>query len=101
MALAKLSPEDQQIINLSDFDKLGALDKVLEETQKNRDICRQRQWKYSWKGETVVLRDIADNMVTWIDNFKSIGDVVGSFDPAHAALPWAGFRFLLQVCSFG
>jgi hypothetical protein len=32
-----------------------------------------------------------------VDTFKQIGDVAVQYDPAHAALPWAGIRFLLQV----
>ncbi|KAI5840895.1 hypothetical protein BZA05DRAFT_242392 [Tricharina praecox] len=34
----------------------------------------------------------------WIQRFKDIGDIVVQYDPGHAALPWAGFRFLLQLC---
>ncbi|KAJ0134283.1 NADH-cytochrome b5 reductase 1 [Fusarium oxysporum f. sp. albedinis] len=33
--------------------------------------------------------------------FKGIGDVVSSFDPVHAALPWAAFRFVLQAIVAG
>lgn len=98
-ALATLSPGDQQALNLSSLDKLGALDQVLEATKKKMEICRQKQWKYTWKGEAIVLRDVADKLLAWVDKFKAIGDVVVSFDPTHAALPWAGFRFLLQVSS--
>ncbi|RKL00265.1 hypothetical protein BFJ71_g5753 [Fusarium oxysporum] len=38
-----------------------------------------------------------DNIIRWLDKFKGIGDVVSSFDPVHAALPWAAFRFILQA----
>ncbi|SCO87393.1 related to vegetatible incompatibility protein HET-E-1 [Fusarium oxysporum] len=38
-----------------------------------------------------------DNIIRWLDKFKGIGDVVSSFDPGHAALPWAAFRFILQA----
>ena len=48
-------------------------------------------------GETVVLRDIFAKMVHWIDAFKQIGDIVVQYDPGHAALPWAGVRFILQI----
>lgn len=99
IALAKLSSDDQQELDLDGLDKLSALDKVLKATKEKRDICLRKQWKYSWKGEIIVLRDIADKLFTWVDKFKSIGDVVVSFDPAHAVLPWAAFRFLLQVSS--
>lgn len=43
---------------------------------------------------------MADTLVGWVEKFISIGDVVVSFDPTHAALPWAGVRLLLQVRSF-
>ena len=53
-------------------------------------------WKVRFRGEELVLRDVGMGILHWIDKFKQIGDVV-QFDPTHAALPWAGFRFLLQV----
>lgn len=86
-------------MSVTGFDKLCILDQVLEETLKTRDNCLQKQWKCNWKGKTIILRDVADKLVGWVEKFKSIGDVVTSFDPTHAALPWAGVRFLLQVSS--
>ncbi|KAJ9156327.1 Ankyrin repeat-containing domain protein [Pleurostoma richardsiae] len=38
-------------------------------------------------------------IVDCIQRFKEVGDIVVSFDPVHAALPWAGFRFLLQLAT--
>lgn len=38
-------------------------------------------------------------MARWIDHFKEVVDVAVQYDPVHAALPWAGVRFLLQVHS--
>ena len=49
----------------------------------------------------MVLRDVADKVLVWIDKFKQIGDIVIQYDPVHAALPWAGVRFLLDVCFSG
>lgn len=101
LALAKLLPEDQQ--QLRGLDKLDALGKALEAAIEKRNQCYKKQWTYNWKGEKVILRDVADKLVAWINKFASIGNVVASFDPTHAALPWAGFRFFLQVspCSAG
>ena len=48
-------------------------------------------------GEEVVLRDVGTKILHWVDRFKQIGDIIVQYDPAHAALPWAGFRFVLQV----
>jgi hypothetical protein len=45
----------------------------------------------------VIFRDILAKIIKWIDLFKQIGDVAVQYDPAHAALPWAGVRFILQV----
>ena len=36
-------------------------------------------------------------ILQWVYKFKQIGDIIIQFDPKHSALPWAGFRFLLQV----
>lgn len=47
----------------------------------------------------MILRDVLDKIVRWIDIFKQVGDVAVQYDPAHAALPWAGIRFILQVYS--
>jgi hypothetical protein len=56
------------------------------------------RWKYTRKsGETVIVRDLFEKFVRWIDMFKEIGDVAIQYDPAHAALPWAGIRLILQV----
>jgi len=41
--------------------------------------------------------DLFSKIVKWIDIFKQVGDAAVQYDPVHAALPWAGVRFLLQV----
>ena len=74
------------------------LSDLRDETEKARLQCIARRWKYTKKtGETVILRDLLDKVLKWVDLFKQVGDVAVSFDPTHAALPWAGVRFLLQV----
>lgn len=45
----------------------------------------------------MLVRDVVDKVVGWLDKFKAIGDIVVSSDPIHAALPWAAFRFLLMA----
>ncbi|KAL1634866.1 hypothetical protein SLS58_010495 [Diplodia intermedia] len=42
------------------------------------------------------LRDIYGNIALWVKRFESVGNVVASYDPVHAALPWAGVRLILQ-----
>jgi hypothetical protein len=57
-----------------------------------------KEWKIPFGGEQIVLRDMGKKLLEWVHRFKEIGDIIVSFDPGHAALPWAGFRFLLQLC---
>jgi len=54
-------------------------------------------WKFQFKGEEIVMGDIGMKILHWIDRFKQIGDIIVQYDPVHAVLPWAGFRFLLKV----
>ena len=70
---------------------LGAMTAGIANGNKGKD------WKFQFKGEEIVMRDIGMKILHWIDRFKQIGDIIVQYDPGHAALPWAGFRFLLKV----
>ncbi|KAI5810371.1 hypothetical protein BZA77DRAFT_172525 [Pyronema omphalodes] len=68
----------------------SALECVSEARGYVEDILNKRKRKTkTWK---------IDKLLNWIDKFKEIGDIVVQYDPAHAALPWAAFRFLLKIC---
>jgi len=58
---------------------------------------RDRAWTVTWRGEDIVVRDIAMKIMQWVDKFKEIGDIAVQYHPGHAILPWAAFRFLLKV----
>jgi hypothetical protein len=98
-ALHALSDEDKG--RLADStEKLDILDEILDQVNAKKEICLLKRWKYTNnKGEIVIIRDMLDKITTWIQKFKDIGDIVVQYDPSHAALPWAGIRFLLQVRS--
>lgn len=100
-ALEKL-PEShrQQLAFYDGQDRLEVLSDLHMLTESAKERCIKKRWRFSRpgrKGETVVLRDIFNKMVVWINMFKQIGDTVVQYDPGHAALPWAGVRFILQV----
>ncbi|KAF5022088.1 hypothetical protein F66182_5863 [Fusarium sp. NRRL 66182] len=40
------------------------------------------------------------NVVSALNKFASVGDVAVSFDPVHAALPWAAVRFVLVFLAY-
>jgi len=98
-AAAQLSDNDRRNINFSCPDKLKVLSDLLETTQRTRQECINKRWHYKRKsGEKVILVDLISKVIKWIDLFKQVGDTAVQYDPAHAALPWAGVRFLLEVC---
>ncbi|KAH8589487.1 hypothetical protein B0O99DRAFT_333678 [Bisporella sp. PMI_857] len=97
-AAAKLSHEDRKNINFSCPDKLKILSDLHELTETSRQECINKRWRYKRKsGETVIFVDLFGKVIKWVDLFKQVGDIVVQYDPVHAALPWAGVRFLLQI----
>ena len=75
------------------------LNDLLAAVEERKKECRERQWelKRSKGNDAVVLRDIFAKIATWIEKFIEVGDVAVTYDPGHAALPWAEVRFLLKV----
>ncbi|KAH9237541.1 hypothetical protein K456DRAFT_1747358 [Colletotrichum gloeosporioides 23] len=98
-------PEDVQewLSNLnvdSQQSPIGAqlIDELISEAHKKQEELEKSRHSFILKAgnHKLELRLVFENMIKWIDKFKGIGDVVSSFDPVHAALPWAAFRFVLQ-----
>lgn len=94
-AFESLSPSDQESprrCNGGDIIK-DILDSM--EVQKKLDERNARMFK--WQGQVYHSSDIADKVISWVQTFIKVGDTIVQYDPVHAALPWAGFRFILQV----
>lgn len=96
-ALATLSDVDRQNIHFDSLDKLKVLSDLRALTELAKEECIRKRWKYTRNGKTVVLRDVFDKVLQWVEMFKNIGDVVAQHVPASVALPWAGVGFLLDV----
>lgn len=101
-ALARLGPEDKKYLDFETQDELDVLEDLKTLTLNAKDESIKDRWGFRrpgsvGEGETVILRDVFGKIVTWIDRFKEIGDIVVQYDPVHTALPWAGVRFLLMV----
>jgi len=73
------------------------LQQLIAVVEKKREECEENRWKFNINGRQIILRDVAQKVIIWLNKFKEIGDVAVNFDPVHAALPWAGVRFLLEV----
>jgi hypothetical protein len=99
LAAAKLNDGDRNSINLNQPSKLSILSELLAVAEQAKQECIKKKWRYTRKsGEVVIISDLFGKVIRWIDLFKQVGDVAVQYDPVHAALPWAGVRFLLQVC---
>ncbi|KAJ6122429.1 hypothetical protein N7512_004894 [Penicillium capsulatum] len=73
------------------------LSNILGEAEAKKKLCLQKRWKVELRGRTIVLRDLFDKLIAWVNRFGAIADAAVQFDPTNAALPWAGVRFLLNV----
>ncbi|KAK4182044.1 hypothetical protein QBC35DRAFT_396760, partial [Podospora australis] len=100
-AVAQLDEELRNIIDFGRPEKQEIVSELLKQANISIEECKDRAWKFQRKksGETVIVRDVLGKVVKWIDRFKRIGDIAMQYDPGHAALPWAGVRFLLDIAT--
>jgi hypothetical protein len=81
--------------------KHNILAALLNTAKEKRQLCLEKRWKFKKSnGWEVILRDVVEKILVWVDKFKDIGDAAVQLDPVHASLPWAGVRFLLQMSAF-
>ena len=74
------------------------LSKTLAEAQEIKQMCTQKCWTLKKRnGETIILRDVIEKIIVWVEKFIAVGDAAVQYDTAHAAPAWAAFRFVLQV----
>ena len=99
-ALNALKEEDRKLVGFDGQHRLDVLSDLGQLVAAARDTSIKKRWRFHrpGNGQTVILRDLFSKIVVWIDRFKDIGDIVVQYDPVHVAVPWAGVRFLIQVC---
>lgn len=96
-ALASISPKLQSVLP-KPIAGHNTIDRALVEVREARDKCIQQRWRINRKdGSIIIVRDLLEKVVKYFRRFKEIGDIVIQFDPVHAALPWAGVRFIFEV----
>lgn len=97
-ALTHLDEKDhsrQVLQTIGDHVKISEVQAVV---QQRLDECVGKQWEYTKiNGERVVVRRLLEKIFRTVNKFKEAGDVAVQYDPAHAALPWAAVRFVLQA----
>lgn len=93
--LQELVPSNQQ--NLDKGEKRKILIHLLDKVEQKKQEWKVNRWRYERNGRNVVIIDVWSKITTWITSVIAIIDVAVQYDPAHAALPWAGIRLVLQV----
>ena len=95
--LSSLSGKDKGTSEGNETTSKLDVEELLAAVRAKREMCLENQWEFEFRGRAVNLRYQADKIITWLAKFKEVGDIAIQKDPGHAALPWAGIRFLLQV----
>ncbi|ORY58533.1 uncharacterized protein BCR38DRAFT_489446 [Pseudomassariella vexata] len=99
IAVKQLPEEDKACLDVDCPDRRQIVARSLELTNNAKQRCERMAWRFKRKsGEVVIARDVLAKVARWIEHFKAVGDTIVQYDPAHAALPWAGVRFVLQIC---
>lgn len=94
-ALRSLPSSDQKRLKAV-APRFNTGDDILSELQRLAYDTKQDIERSSWTATTPTRAAVA-KIITCLRRFKEIGDIAVNFDPVHAALPWAVFRFLLEV----
>ena len=97
-ALLSLPDDERAKLNFAEADEDDILRQVLAVVEGKKEKCIGKQWKIKKiDGSEVVVRNELEKVVKWVNKFKEVGNQAANYDPAHAALPWAAVRFILQT----
>lgn len=98
IALDTLPLELRNSLDLSKANHTYILSQALKEAQEERQVCVQKCLTLKKRnGETIILRDVIEKIIGWVEKFIAVGDTAVQYDPAHAAPAWTAFRFVLQA----
>jgi len=89
----------QQLSKNAPADKLQTLQNMLQVAIQAKEANKAKRLMLKWGDKEIDVQETADRLVGWITKFREVGDIAVQYDPVHAALPWAGVRFILLVCS--
>ncbi|KAK8225381.1 hypothetical protein HDK77DRAFT_130222 [Phyllosticta capitalensis] len=96
--VSELSYEDRQMFRIGGEPHIKILDDIQSKVKTCRDECLRKKWKIKgFRGREIVVRDICAKLVSHINSYLHVIDIAVQYDPVHAALPWAGIRFLFRI----
>jgi hypothetical protein len=93
-----LSDEDKDLIDIESLQKGNLAQAVLDIAREQQKKCEGKQWRFSFKGHQIAVRDVLKRIISWTEKFRGVVDFAVSMDVSgHAALPWACIKFCLVV----
>ncbi len=102
-ALARQNLTDHDLKN---FDEAFAISSVtndykclIKELSGQINRYQSSQWRHKRKdGSEIVIRNVMDKVLVWVDTLKGIGTSVTGLDPTgHAAQVWAGLQLVVTA----
>lgn len=97
-ALYTLDESVKKNLSYNKHNKSKMVGIAIKVAQEKKELCIERQWKYTrTNGKVIILRDVVEKIIAWLEKFKTIGDPAMQYDVLHAALPWAAVRFVLRA----
>ena len=76
--------------------KSGLIDSVHDAAVEQRDQYKASGAKFTFHGKEIILSDVAEKVIGWVNTFKNIGDIASSFNP-HASLAWSVVKLFIEV----
>ena len=73
------------------------LNGLLQLAAEKRRLSEEKAWKLHFGGRRIVIKDVANKIVSWLDSFKEVGDIVAQADPIHIGVPWSIISIVLSV----
>lgn len=97
----KISCDDRESIKEFNPQGSGATElnvrSMVLDLQQKGEACKAESWKFRVGNHTANFQDAVNTALRWVDKVKGPIDIAVSADPVHAALPWAGIKFLILV----
>ncbi|KAI0102983.1 hypothetical protein GGR51DRAFT_259049 [Nemania sp. FL0031] len=101
-AIATLSKDDKASVELligdASMPVQDVVNKMIAIAAKWQELCeKSRSSTVRLNGHKISPSETASRVITWLNKFKEIGDLIVQYDTTHASLPWAVVRFFLQA----
>ncbi|KAH0362119.1 hypothetical protein KCU65_g8285, partial [Aureobasidium melanogenum] len=98
-AVEKLSETDKESLEIpkSGASSTAIIEDALARVRNSQDKVNRNLIQVTTEKGQKPLRHYVDKFTKAAIQFREIGDTLVQYDPGHAALPWAGVRFLLNI----